>query len=154
MPFLLQSSQESMRNQAEALGVGFIVKKSKTLTQQLTDYIGREFGFGDFVVTNQQTGEVIARATDLKQFEQLIETLSSEDLLRLTSNNYMSKWLFARGLFPIAKQVQEHHTTEENLEEGRQTLVSMIHDYRIHQSLGVVAQYDMVRARRTELVGP
>ena len=69
MPFLLQSSQEEMREVAKELKVGFVVKTSKTITQELADYIGREFGFGDFIVTHKQTGEIIARASDLAQFE-------------------------------------------------------------------------------------
>lgn len=141
MPFLLQSSQESMRAIADRLGVGFIVKKSKTLTQELSEYIGREFGFGDFIVTHKRTGEIIARASDLEEFENLLNTISADDFYRYSSNNYMSKWLFARGLFAIGRRVQEHHTTKENTEEGRQQLVEMIHDYRIHQAFGVVAKY-------------
>ena len=141
MPFLLQSSQEEMREVAKELKVGFVVKTSKTITQELTDYIGREFGFGDFIVTHKQTGEIIARASDLAQFENLLKSISAEDFYRYSSNNYMSKWLFARGLFNIGRQVQLHHTTQENTEEGRQQLVEMIHDYRIHQAFGVVAKY-------------
>lgn len=142
MPFVLQSSQETMREMAQKLGVGFIVKKSKTLTQELTDYISREFGFGDFVVTNSKTGETVARASDLEQFENLLSSISAEDFYRYSSDNYMSKWLFARGLFSIGHMVQEHHTTPENVEEGRRELVRMVHEYRIHQALGVVARYD------------
>ncbi len=141
MPFLLQSSQEEMREVAKELKVGFVVKTSKTITQELADYIGREFGFGDFIVTHKQTGEIIARASDLAQFENLLKSISAEDFYRYSSNNYMSKWLFARGLFNIGRQVQLHHTTQENTEEGRQQLVEMIHDYRIHQAFGVVAKY-------------
>ena len=65
MPILMQSSQESMREVAEGLGVGFVVKTSKTLTHDLSEYIGREFGFGDFVVTDPNTGEELLRARDL-----------------------------------------------------------------------------------------
>ena len=55
MPVLMQSSQESVRKTAQQLGAGFVVKSSKTLTQQLSDYIGREFGFGDFVAIDPKT---------------------------------------------------------------------------------------------------
>ena len=44
MPFLMQSSQESMRMVAKKLNVGFVVKKSKTLSQDVSEYIEREFG--------------------------------------------------------------------------------------------------------------
>ena len=49
MPVLLQSSQTEYREAAEALGAGFIAKNSKTLLTQMSDYIAREFAFGDFV---------------------------------------------------------------------------------------------------------
>ena len=105
MPFLLQSSQESMRAMAEQMHVGFIVKKSKTLTQELSDYIGREFGFGDFVAIDPRTHEEIGRAHDLEAFEHLIARISPEAFRYLSDNNYLSKWLFARGLFAIGQQV-------------------------------------------------
>jgi hypothetical protein len=47
---------------ARELGVGFILKYSKTLLLELSDYISDEFLFGDFVFRNLETGEVIGRA--------------------------------------------------------------------------------------------
>lgn len=142
MPFVLQSSQESMRQVADRLKVGFIAKKSKTLTQELSDYIGREFGFGDFVVTNQKTGEPIARASDLRGLEDIISTISARDFRRLSDNNYLSKWLFARGLFDLGKYVHALTIDEQHdVEEIRACNIAAIHDYRLHQSQGVVAKY-------------
>lgn len=141
MPVVLQSSQASMRDEARRLGVGFIQKQSKNLTRELARYIEWEFCFGDFLVCNRH-GEVVYRARDLEQFENLLNRISDQDFIRLSSNNYMSKWLFARGLFEIGRQVQIHRTTADNVAEGRAQLVSMIHDYRIRQALGVVALYD------------
>ena len=99
MPVLMQSSQESVRKTAQQLGAGFVVKSSKTLTQQLSDYIGREFGFGDFVAIDPKTGKEIGRANDLEGFEHIISTIPPKAFRRLSDNNYLSKWLFARGLF-------------------------------------------------------
>lgn len=140
MPIVLQSSQASMRAEAERLKVGFIQKQSKSLTRELSRYIEWEFCFGDFLVLNRKL-EVVARARDLEQFEELLGTISDNDFIRLTQNNYMSKWLFARGLFEIGRQVQAHHTTADNVAGGRSTLIAMLHDYRIRQALGVVAMY-------------
>lgn len=141
MPFLLQSSQASMREKAQELGVGFVVKTSKTLTQRVSEYIGREFGFGDFLVTDAKTGEVIQRAGDLEGTERILRTITNEDYLRISQNNYISKWLFGRGLFDIGRAVKALRTTADNIEAGRDTCVRMLHDYRIHQALGVVARY-------------
>lgn len=142
MPFLLQSSQESMRLIANQLHVGFIVKKSKTLTQELSEYIGREFGFGDFVAIDPDTGEEIARANDLEGFEHIISTISPKAFRRLSDNNYLSKWLFARGLFAVGKQVSPLTIKDDtDIENIRAINIKTIHDYRINQALGVVAKY-------------
>ena len=141
MPIVLQSSQASMEEEAQRLKVGFILKQNKNLTRELAHYIESEFCFGDFIVRNRH-GEITHRASDLEQFESLLRTISDTDFIRLSSNNYMSKWLFARGMFEIGRQVQAHRTTPDNVAEGRATLVAMIHDYRIRQALGVVALYD------------
>ena len=142
MPFLMQSSQESMRSVAKQLKVGFVVKTSKTLTQELSAYIEREFGFGDFVAIDPRTGKEIARASDLEGFENVISTISPTAFRRLSDNNYLSKWLFARGLFAIGRQVNKLKIQDDaDIENIRQTNIRLIHDYRINQALGVVAKY-------------
>ena len=142
MPFLMQSSQESMRGVAKQLKVGFVVKKSKTLTQEVSTYIEREFGFGDFVAIDPRTGREIGRASDLEGFERIISTISPAAFRRLSDNNYLSKWLFARGLFAIGRHVQQLQIQDEtDIENIRQTNIRLIHDYRINQALGVVAKY-------------
>ena len=142
MPFLMQSSQEAMSSIAKQLKVGFVVKTSKTLTQELSAYIEREFGFGDFVAIDPRSGKEIARASDLEAFERVISTISSAAFRRLSDNNYLSKWLFARGLFAIGRHVQQLQIQDDtDIENIRLTNIRLIHDYRINQALGVVAKY-------------
>ncbi|MBR4704176.1 MAG: phosphoenolpyruvate synthase [Paludibacteraceae bacterium] len=142
MPFLMQSSQESMRTIAKQLKVGFVVKKSKTLTQEVSEYIESEFGFGDFIARDPRTGKEIARASDLEGFERIISTISPSAFRRLSDNNYLSKWLFARGLFSVGRPVSALQIQDEaDIENVRQMNIRLIHDYRINQALGVVAKY-------------
>ncbi len=142
MPFLMQSSQESMRTIAKQLKVGFVVKKSKTLTQEVSEYIESEFGFGDFIARDPRTGKEIARASDLEGFERIISTISPAAFRRLSDNNYLSKWLFARGLFSVGRPVSALQIQDEaDIENVRQMNIRLIHDYRINQALGVVAKY-------------
>ena len=142
MPFLMQSSQESMRAAANRLKVGFVIKQSKTLTQEVSEYIEREFGFGDFIARDPRTGKEIARASDLEGFERIISSISPAAFRRLSDNNYLSKWLFARGLFAIGREVHKLTIQDEaDIENIRQTNIRLIHDYRINQALGVVARY-------------
>ena len=142
MPFLMQSSQESMRSVADKLKVGFVVKKSKALLQDVSDYIEREFGFGDFIARDPKTGKEIDRASDLEGFERIISTISPAAFKRLSDNNYLSKWLFARGLFAVGRPVSALQIQDEtDIENVRQMNIRLIHDYRINQALGVVAKY-------------
>lgn len=143
MPILMQSSQESMRKTAEELGVGFLVKKSKTLTHDLSEYIGREFGFGDFIVTDSETGKELDRASDLAGFEHIMKTISQEDFKRLSSKNYLSRWLYARGLFSIGNtlcpiKIERDEDIPEILRFNR----SVIREYRRLQGIGVVARFN------------
>jgi DNA-binding NarL/FixJ family response regulator len=142
MPFLMQSSQESMRSVARQLKVGFVIKQSKTLNEEVSEYIEREFGFGDFIARDPRTGKEIARASDLEGFERIISTISPAAFRRLSDNNYLSKWLFARGLFAVGRPVSALQIQDDtDIENIRQMNIRLIHDYRINQALGVVAKY-------------
>ncbi|MBR6002738.1 MAG: phosphoenolpyruvate synthase, partial [Bacteroidales bacterium] len=138
MPILLQSSQESMRSVAEKLKVGFVIKQSKTLTAEVSKYIEREFAFGDFIFSDPVTGEVSARAHDLRELEEVLKTADQGQYAALVEKNYVSKWLFARGLFSIAKIIRPLSLSDTL----RQTTIKAIRDYRVKQALGVVAKFD------------
>lgn len=142
IPFLLQSSQESMRGVAKEMGVGFALKSSKTLTHEMSEYIGHEFGFGDFIITDPETGQEIMRAKNLYEFERLMATIPDDIFKSLAQKNYISRWMYARGMFSIAdkfRPVKIHCDSE--IDEIRKVHRNMIHDYRISQGLGVVAKF-------------
>ncbi len=143
MPILMQSSQESMRAVAVSLKAGFLMKRSKTLTHELAEYIGREFGFGDFVVTDRKTGAEKDRARDLYGAERILGSMSDADLMWMASKNYVSRWLLARGLFDIGNVIKDTHFDDPSA--LRQTAVRSIRDYRMAQGLGVVARFEADR---------
>lgn len=143
MPVLLQSSQTSFREQARDLGVGFIAKNSKTLLSELSDYIAREFAFGDFVFEDPDTGTEIGRAKDLAQMQQMIATIPDQAFEYHTSQNHLSKWLYSRGLFPLAASIRQYNKSHfRSVEEHRRVLVNLIRDYRTLLGQGVVARFD------------
>ena len=72
MPVLLQSSQGSIQNVADGLGVGFLKKFSRTLFLQLGDFMKEEFGFGDFVFKDS-SGKECGRASSLSQLVDIID---------------------------------------------------------------------------------
>lgn len=143
MPFILQSSRQEWRRKAEELNVGFLHKYSKTLLMELSEYINREFSFGDFVFKNPATGEVVARAGNLSKMQAALSEIPDDVLLYHTSQNHLSKWMFARGLFSLAavlKEVRNTHFT--GAQELRQFLIRSIRDYRIIVSQGVIVKFD------------
>jgi CheY-like chemotaxis protein len=138
MPILMQSSQESMRAVADSLRAGFLHKRSKTLTHELSEYIGREFGFGDMVIMDG--GREIGRAHDLQGAEALIGRIPANVLMRMREKNYVSRWLLARGIFSVGNTLK--NATFDDAEVFRASTVEMIHEYRLGQGLGVVAHFD------------
>lgn len=142
MPFLLQSSQVSMRSVADRLGVGFVEKRSKTLTHDVSDFIEREFGFGDFVVNDPESGEEVYRASDLYGFEKIMRVITPEQFKLLASSNTMSKWMYARGLFEIGDVLSPMRiNSDADIEDHRRIALGLVHDYRMRQALGVVAAF-------------
>jgi CheY-like chemotaxis protein len=143
MPFLLQSSQESMRDVAKKLGVGFLEKYSKTLLIQLSEYISEEFAFGDFVFKDLDNGDIIGRAKDLRDLQDLIMEIPEDVLIYHGSRNRLSKWMYSRGLFSLASKVKSTHQSHfDSIDELREFIVQAIKDYRIVLGHGVVARFD------------
>lgn len=143
MPFLMQSSQESMRETAESLGAGFILKSSKTLTHELGEYIGREFGFGDFIAADPGNGEIVARGRNLADFENIIRTLPDSILRSLSDRNYISRWLYARGLFALAAKFRPILVKDaEDISRVRELHLKLIRDFRLSQGVGVIAKFN------------
>ena len=143
MPFLLQSSQESMRQTAKEQGVGFIAKYSKTLLIELSDYISSEFSFGDCVFKDLHSGAEIGRARDLHDLQQLVMDLPDDVLFFHGERNRLSKWMYSRGLFSLAAEVRGiHDDGSHTTEQMREYIVRAIGKYRMMQGFGVVARFD------------
>ncbi|MCF0164079.1 MAG: phosphoenolpyruvate synthase, partial [Bacteroidales bacterium] len=143
MPVIMQSSQTDYAEVAASLGAGFISKNSKTLLRELKHVILREFGFGEFVVSDLRTGAVLARARDLMEMQELLSSVPDEELEYHLSQMHLSKWLYAKGLFPLAKVIRSINSSNFNsMDEHRAALVSLFQDYRTMLGQGIVAQFD------------
>ncbi len=119
MPFLMQSSQASVRETARELGVGFLEKYSDTLLQELGDHMTAEFMFGDFIFRDPETGAEVGRAHNLKEMQAGLATIPDAVLLYHVDRNDISKWLYARGIFALA------HIFEQTPSEGFHNFDSM-----------------------------
>ena len=143
MPVIMQSSQVSMASLAHSLGAGFIPKTSKTLLANMNRVIHSEFGFGDFIFTDPSSGVELGRAHDLYQMQHLIETIPDDVLEYHLSQMHLSKWLYARGLFPIAKVLRSMNSSQfPDTGAHRKAIVQLLKEYRQLLGQGIVVSFD------------
>lgn len=143
MPFLLQSSDESMSREAEKLGIGFMHKYSKSLSHELNQYILDNFGFGDFVFRDPDTLEEVARASDLQSLQNQILLIPDNVLALHTSRNDFSKWLNARAIFQVAELFKPVGSEDfPGMDELRKYIYESISSFRIAKGRGVIAKFD------------
>ena len=148
MPILLQSSQSSISEVADELGVGFLRKYSKTLMIQLSEYIRDEFGFGDFVFRDAARKEY-GQASNLSELEYMMRNVPDDVLIYNTSKNMFSKWFLARGLFTLGakfRSVQLEHFND--VDALRNYISQQIHDFHALTGRGVIAHFDPDRYGR------
>ncbi len=143
IPVLMQSSQAEFEQQAREMGAGFVSKQSKRLISKISKYIEQEFAFGDISFTDPETGEVIGHAANLSEMQELIAKIPDEAFVFHTSQNHLSKWLYARGLFPLAASIRSIKKGDYNsVAAHRQGVVDRIKDYRTLLGQGLIASFD------------
>lgn len=146
MPILLQSSDSENEEAARELKAGFINKNSKTLSQELKQFIIKYFAFGDFIFQDPETLEEINRASDLQQLQQKLFEIPDASLEYHIKRNHFSKWLNARALFSIAQLFKQlTHEDFEDLDEVRRFLFDTIASFRRTKGRGVIADYNRDR---------
>ncbi len=143
IPFLLQSSDQANEKIAQQLDVGFLNKYSKNLSNELRDYILKNFGFGEFVFRDPVTLKECFVAHDLKSLQELILSVPDNILEFHTRRDDFSKWLNARALFPIAKRFKEAQYDDfPNPDEVRNYIYNCITSFRVSKARGIIAEFD------------
>ncbi|HRZ49101.1 MAG TPA: PEP/pyruvate-binding domain-containing protein, partial [Bacteroidales bacterium] len=146
MPILLQSSDAENEEIARELKVGFLHKNSKTLSQDLKQFIIKYFAFGDFVFLNPATMEEINRGSDLQTLQQKLFEIPDDSLEYHIKRNHFSKWLNARALFPLAQLFKKLNSEDfEDLDEIRRFLFDAIANFRRNKGRGIIADYNRDR---------
>jgi CheY-like chemotaxis protein len=105
IPILIQSSDPDNEAVTKSLRVSFLNKNSESLSRDLTEFILKKLGFGDFVFRNEK-GKEIGRAQTMGDLEHLLSTVPDESLVYHASRNHFSGWLMARGEIQMAKNIQ------------------------------------------------
>ena len=143
IPILLQSSDKSNEQFAQELGTGFLHKYSKNLSNDLKDYILKNFGFGEFVFRYPETLQEYCVAVNLRDLQQLIMTVPDDILIYHTRRDDISKWLNARALFPIAQIFKPAKLEDfKSIDDVRKYIYKAISSFRTSKAKGVIAEFD------------
>ena len=149
LPIIIESSESENRDRVNTFNGTFLDKNSKKLPVDLGKAIMDNFGFGDFIIRNPESGAEIMRIKDLKGLQNKIFEIPVESLYYHAQRNDISRWLYSRALFPIAQAMKTRRFNK--LEEApavRQVVFDAIVKYRKMKNRGVVAEFKKDRFDR------
>lgn len=142
LPTVLQSFDPAMAKQAEEKNAIFIDKNSDNLSRDLTDFIFRYLGFGDFIFRNNQ-GKKIGQAQSMEKFRRFLKTIPDESLVYHADRNHFSSWLMARGEIKIAKSLRPVRVSDFPTPEGlRNHLIDVCRRVHEEKTKGKIVIYD------------
>lgn len=148
IPLIVESTEELNHQAADEVKAAFLNKMSKTFLMDLRTKITDNFGFGDFVVINPETGEEEARIENLRGLQENLFKISDESLYFHVSRNNISRWLYSRAMFPLAeflKNINVDNFPSSDMTKVRQVIFDAIVNYRKVKNRGVVAVFQRER---------
>lgn len=104
MPLLLISSDPTKEQMAQSIPASFTDKNSGGPLEGLRAFLREKVGFGPFVFKTPDQVEV-ARASNLRTFEQALRNIPDDSLRYHALRNDFSRWLYARAEIELASSV-------------------------------------------------
>ena len=142
VPLIIQSSETENAAYAAKYGAAFIDKSSKKMDVDLRRIVSDNFGFGDFIFRNPETGEEIARVKNLKELQNILFAVPAESFLYHISHNHISRWLYSRAMFPVAEFLKPiTWDSLQDVDAHRKLIFEAIVKYRKMKNQGVVAVF-------------
>jgi len=148
IPLIVESTNEINHEPADAVKAAFLNKMSKTFLLDLREKISNNFGFGDFIFVNPETGAEEARVQNLRGLQESIFSVSDDSLYFHVSRNNISRWLYSRAMFPLAeflKNINVDNHDPASMVKVRQVIFDAIVQYRKVKNRGVVAVFERDR---------
>lgn len=145
LPVLLQSSDAANRELAVGLRASFLHKQSTSLLLDVSEFMFRNFGFGDFVF-RLPDGREAARAKDLRTMVDVLERVPAESVEYHARSNHFSNWLRARTEFVLARRLRPRKVSEfSDLEALRRYLITVFNDAIRINRRGVIEDFQVER---------
>jgi hypothetical protein len=149
VPLIIQSSETENNTYAAKYGASFIDKNSKKMDVDLRRTVSDNFGFGDFVFRNPDTGEEIARVRNLKELQNILFAVPAESFLYHISRNHISRWLYSRAIFSVGEFLKPiTWSSLQDVDAHRRIIFEAIVKYRKMKNQGVVAIFKRDRFDR------
>jgi len=127
----------------------FLDKNSKKLPVDLGAAITANFGFGDFIMRDPDTGAEIMRIKSLKDLQYKMMEIPDKTLYYHARRNDISRWLYSRAMFAIAEVIKQHRTRSlAEVPQARLHFLDAIVSYRRMKNRGVVAVFQKDRFDR------
>jgi hypothetical protein len=140
LPIMLQSTNENNKVKADELGFAFIHKRTHGLVWDLRNWLLENVGFGDFVFKDDK-GKEVARAKDIIEFYEQIETVPTKSLIHHGQSDHFSNWLSARGEFEIADTLKPRKVPEFSESELRDFLLKAIKEIVLEKTRGIINDF-------------
>ncbi|MBN1924334.1 MAG: hypothetical protein JW798_00735 [Prolixibacteraceae bacterium] len=142
LPVILQSSDNSNEKIAKQLKVSYINKNSETLLSDISRYLNRFLGFGNFIFRDKD-GNKIGVAKNLRDFENYLREIPDESFQLHASENQFSLWLMARGEIQLAKTLNPIALDEfSDIKESRRFFLETINRYKDEKKRGKILRFD------------
>jgi len=160
IPILMQSSEDANRQKAEAASTYFLHKNSPLLIEEFRHFLLNHLGFGDFIflrpkkkrsgtkkagnsleAVHEETVEV-ARASNMKEFVDLLQKIPLESLQYHAERNHFSNWLFARCEFMLALEMRPRKFSDfKDPSEARDYLLEIFNESRRDKQQFAIADF-------------
>jgi CheY-like chemotaxis protein len=142
LPIIVESTEAKNAGPAKEFNGIFLDKTSKKLPVDLGKAIMQNFGFGDFVMRDPDTGAEIMRIHSLNEMQKRMFEIPDRTLLYHACRNDISRWLYSRAMFPIADIICRHRFRNiSEAPEVKQMFFDLIVKYRKMKNRGVVAEF-------------
>ncbi len=141
VPLVLQSMDERNRGRARQIGAHFLHKASKSLLQELREFIVTQLGFGDFVFRSPK-GRELARASSMGEFVALLDTVPEDSLVYHAMRDHFSVWLIAHGEVTYARKIKPTKVSDfASVASLRAFLVDTFREVERGRTRGRIVEY-------------
>lgn len=142
IPLLLMSSEEGNRERSREIPATFLNKNSPSLNRGIRRFFKDELGFGPFVF-RMPDGTELARASSLREMEQVLPAIPEASIFYHASRNDFSRWLMARSEVFMASRLKPVKATDFDTKgDLKNFLIESLQERRRGRQRGIVTEYD------------